>query len=399
MSSLCSVFFHLLLYHRITNEYSEMSQHCMTLAHLLSLKPLHDILLHDIPFFGPDLKPVGVRYSCIGGKRARFAQVTISTNSQIFILTKDEKTELKDYFKHNSLITMPYQQLVNDFFNQHFDINALKNPNNNHIRLLLLDGINYEANEESGLGSGRVYATPRHQGGKFPRHDFVVVKVQIIDAEGHPVFIDQVAQAIAFFDYQTKVNGEWISKFFILAQTFNVLPMRSKYHPEYFSLLEWERHPEHSTRHFMMLEEVEVVQGAAFVIPCYKDKNAVRTDMITKSSFTDNYWYIHRKFMDRSGYEEEVILEWGNDDNQNLDRFLQEQLVHQTGSVREMIFARGNGQREDIGIDSDSELDSLADEDASDYDVDEARSRRRGQLEGRGEVVVNENYWDIDIYI
>jgi hypothetical protein len=139
----------------------------------------------------------------------------------------------------------------------------------------------------------------------------------------------------------------------------------------------------------MMLEEVEVVQGAAFVIPCYKDKNAFRTDMSIKSSFTDNYWYVHRKFMDRSGYEEEVVLEWGNDDDQNLDRFLQEQLVHQDGSVRQMIFGH---HPDDTGIDSESDED-----DASDYDVDEARSRRRDGR--RGGEVVNENYWDIDVHI
>ena len=87
--------------------------------------------------------------------------------------------------------------------------------------------------------------------------------------------------------------------------------------------------------------------------------------------------------------DEEVVLEWGNDDNQNLDRFLQEQLVHQTGSVRDMIFPQGNGHPEDIGIDSESEFDS-------DEDIDAARSRLQGHRDGE---VVNENYWDIDIYI
>ena len=83
-----------------------MTQHCLSLVHLQSLKPLHDILVADIPYFGPDLKPAGVRYTSIGGAKGKFAQIVISVNSRIWVQTKRESFELKDYLKHNSLLSL-----------------------------------------------------------------------------------------------------------------------------------------------------------------------------------------------------------------------------------------------------------------------------------------------------
>jgi hypothetical protein len=127
-------------------------------------------------------------------------------------LKKNENKELKKFWKHTSVTTLSYSNLIEKHFSVHFNMEALELGTET---LYLLHGINYDANEESGLGQGRVYATPTFLGQQnIVRHDFVEVKIKDNDEMEHT----QVAQALIFLEYCVVNDEKETSNFFALVQ-------------------------------------------------------------------------------------------------------------------------------------------------------------------------------------
>jgi hypothetical protein len=143
---------------------------------LLFLRPLCGLIFDDVSFFGPRLLPNEVIYSRLGGRTASLMMLVFKEEKIFVSLKKNENKELKKFWKHTSVTTLSYSNLIEKHFSVHFNMEALELGTET---LYLLHGINYDANEESGLGQGRVYATPTFLGQQnIVRHDFVEVKIK-----------------------------------------------------------------------------------------------------------------------------------------------------------------------------------------------------------------------------
>jgi hypothetical protein len=285
-----------------------MSDRCMLVTKLLSLGPLRDIIVDNIAHFGPPNCNAAVSYQRIGGKTAKSVEVVLVGDTVNVVVNRKELQDFKVFWKHASLTRNLTSRRLKQLLEGVIPVDTW-GYKDSACSLFLISGINYSANEESGLGNGKFYATEDFNG-RGPRHDFVEVQLRAADDSA----FTQIAQTIALFEY---VNERGHSKFIALVQFLEECPRAvlqkyhkectsmKKYHPIHFKLMTWER--ANDNRPVMQVVEIEAIQGAAFVQPYFSTGT---TPLNSTSKFSDLYWYVNRKFVDRSDWEDTVHQDW-----------------------------------------------------------------------------------------
>jgi hypothetical protein len=290
-----------------------MTNYCLLKTKLLFLKPLCRILFENdksIAYFGRRPCPKRVTYSRLGGKTAS-EMILLKRDDNLYVLYKGNEIALKEFWKHASITStrLSCKKLISDYLNV-FD-EWLKG--NNNFTLFLVHGVNYEANEESGIGRGRVYATPDFMCNGIARHDFVEVKLLDDQDEEYT----QTAQVIMLFEYKNTETG---STFHALVQFLE--PVDETQKDNVYLQLTWELDGSRQPRPLMMMADIHILQGACWVVPSH-GKSIPDNDHV-KSSAADVFWYFKRGFMDRSGWDAEFRSEWGTDDDAHLEALMME---------------------------------------------------------------------------
>ncbi len=383
---------------RMSSQYEEMSKSMLLQSTIIALDCIRAIKIDDIRTFHPKLSPEYMSYRRIGGKKASVCSLLIKrlthvtpegieeVKYEIKVKSKTTKDAMlfKEYATHNSLKMQSTKSIVRLLRSGGIDIEALIHDN---AQLNILQGLKYEANIESGLGEGFIYATNNFNGTGKSRHDFI--SLQLEDGEG----IEYQQLAIVLVCLQSYCEGK-SSKFYMIVQTLEkVIEKRGDvpvYRPPHFTLWKWEQEitDENGKLQFqgksLYCFSTAAIAEVACVIPRFKkaSKRQVESQSSTggpgsiSTSKDDRFWYVNRKFMDRSGWEDGLEVQWGNDEERNLlQAMLQVQLPVHDGQQeqpeeRELDYEL-NVNDEDA--ESDNEEQAIVDHDEDrrdDYDLD-----------------------------
>ena len=160
----------------------------------------------------------------------------------------------------------------------------------------------------------------------FKRYDYVTVKVNIDD-----VLVDQVAQVLMMLQvskYEMKENKRVLNKsvWYLIVQYMKENPQLKYNQHEQLKKIQWERLGKTSNFSIAMIH-MDCLVGLATVIPCFsfhdKDgKGTIRkygTPIMGKPVFSDVFWLLDRKFFDRSGWEELVVIETNNSSSSTIN--------------------------------------------------------------------------------
>ena len=110
-----------------------------------------------------------------------------------------------------------------------------------------------------------------------------------------------------------------ISKYFLIVQFLDedLKFKKQKYRPPHFTVWKWELGPKEYKNHYIACISTESLVEVACVVPMYSTAywdEGYRTSCRQN----DRFWYVHRKFIDRSGWDEGFKVDWGNDDEHKL---------------------------------------------------------------------------------
>ena len=249
----------------------------------------------------------------------------------------------------------------------------------------------YEGSKDSDVGKGVIYARGK-------RYDYVNVKVE---QEENGEFTEgyQVAQVLLMLQCHKHKNigGKRVhqsTKWFFVVQYMKIMTIDlkvNKPHTSHESIhqLQWEKIPiaNNQSRFNIDIVSLDSIAGSAMVIPYFstfyvngRNKSIgklIKTPPINgKSASSDTFWYVDRKFFDRSGWEELVEINsignsnmktTGVSNNRHNDiqafilrNYIQPAIPDDTSSAKKSKIS----EDDDISIsDGDSEEDDQDDED------------------------------------
>jgi hypothetical protein len=235
---------------------------------------------------------------------------------------------LRDYFINNEGI---------DIWNQMIQINTM-------YEFGIVRAVTYEGSGDSDVGKGVIYAMPDTKN-NVKRYDYVNVKVEYQNDQGEDIEGYQAAQVLSIIQkhsYTTTNENkrddstEW---FFIVQymNTINVEQETSQPHSchEYISVLEWETIRDGNTiKYNIQMISLDNIIGSAMVIPYFsfieKKKSTpgktIGTPILGSPSRNDKFWYVDRKFFDRSGWNELEVYKTMNV-NDVVEQYLKKNII------------------------------------------------------------------------
>jgi hypothetical protein len=193
-----------------------------------------------------------------------------------------------------------------------------------NVEFSIVRCITYEGSKDSGVGKGIIYATAKNAG-KGPRYDYVTVKTTYTDEKtGKDVVSNVVAQVIMihkvheYDDIRNKKDSKY-SKWYLIVQymrdsTLLLYGKPQTVHHDSIKQLIWDQKKDCSFSIGMI--DIEMLVGSAMVIPYFsfstqkmrkpaEEMQKIFTTIIGKPNVSkDKFWYVDRKFFDRSGWEE-----------------------------------------------------------------------------------------------
>ena len=172
----------------------------------------------------------------------------------------------------------------------------------------------YEGSKDSGVGKGVIYAMSKDN-----RYDYVNVKVSYSETE-EDVQVAQVLSIIQMHHMKINDNNKRIihsTKWFFIVQYMIRTTNEEENKHEYISTLKWETviTNNNKIRKFNVdIVSLDSIAGSAMVIPFFsnladkKSKTKIQTRVnvpliiIGQPKIVDRFWYVERKFFDRSGW-------------------------------------------------------------------------------------------------
>ena len=234
-------------------------------------------------------------------------------------------------FGHSSLPTMKSLsqylrgKFSNKVWNEMTKVNTM-------FEFSIVRAASYEGSEESGVGKGVLYAMSKNNG-KFKRYDFVTVKV-LYEEDGVEKEVDQVAQILSIIQlhlYELNNKNERVEKrcvWYLIVQymkecprqTISNKPNTSQH--EHIKHLRWERNAGGKFTSNMI--NMDCLVGSAMVIPYFSNivsNKKIGTPTIGSPLNSDTFWCLDRKFFDRSGWEELVVIDNTDVNTNNLSNY------------------------------------------------------------------------------
>jgi hypothetical protein len=277
-----------------------------------------------IKYVGPHIGPEIVVTEPIRNK-SNFIIVLNSTNN--LQCQNEEYMCLDNLLKGSSLTGTTLTKVIVDKFGINFLLDLTAKL------VLLTGGISIEGNVESKIGKVLLYATNEFKKNVL-RYDFAMIQI----SDGL-----QPAQMLAFL---SRESDNIIQYFAIIRYLRPSFEQPSSIYNCPFTQYEWEYMNSASTKPIVDIIEVSTIAGPAFMTPVFQSNK--RFPICSKPNRSDKFWYLHRNFFDRAGWEDiHTINEDGRININDLEIILPECNV--------------DGSIELCDIDSDSGSDSSTD--------------------------------------
>jgi hypothetical protein len=230
--------------------------------------------------------------------------------------------------------------------------------------MIIVQGMSISADDESGLGVCHLHATPNFYNTNKPRYDFVEVEVELEDDTTTEIKKGKVlAQVITFLAVREIESAT--KKYYALVQYLQeektVKEVKKKVphattiikHRSMFKKYQWEYTNYGGESRYQVINvdviSIDSITQGAFVIPDFSSISngnvMVRDDYQNEEEKSDRYWYVPRKFTDRSEWTKSVDVRWTS--YEEFDYLTEERLQELEDQ------AQDNNQDEDQEINRD----------------------------------------------
>ena len=270
-------------------------------------------------------------------------------------------------FGHNSL---PSSKHLSQYLRSHFSEKVwdAMTVENTMVEFSIVRSASYEGSKESDVGKGVLYATAGNAD-KGPRYDYITVKTMYTDKDtGDEVESYTIAQVLVIvqvhiFEHNhqnkrvLKNNNNWyLIVQYMQKATGSLYKKPHTIQHESIAKYSWEMRdkkssdciPANNTDFYIDMISIDSMIGPAMIIPYFsfqtkkKTNNGiilqkVGTPKINNPHLSDMFWYVDRKFFDRSGWEElnDSNIEDNNTNinvinTDNIQSFLEKHYIDQT---------------------------------------------------------------------
>ena len=259
-------------------------------------------------------------------------------------------------------------------------------------KCLFIHGLSYKGSEESQIGEGTLYATPRYnkqdknKDNIRPRHDFIL----IYRGEEMPPTLGCIILMFELAKKDTKITlVDDDAKIFLLVQILVKCTEKRKMKKLLGSEYEWAACPDDGSVWQYEIITAQSIYRPAMVIPMFTRINKIKNNQLNpnvllnlrsnnlKPHRNDRFYFIERKFFDRSGWENVIINDnlLPTNTNADIERYI---TLNQTGfndlnMIRKENFSRGVSSRKqyDDNILEDDDNDSVIIDDEDESGEDE----------------------------
>jgi hypothetical protein len=261
----------------------EMSKAAMLLNYRSTVDLIDAVNNHSldkyIKYVGPHIGPEIVVTEPIRN-RSHYLLVLDSTNN--LECHNEESIRLDNVLKGSSLTGRSITKLIVDKFGVNFFLGL-------STKLVLVTGISIEGNVESKIGKIHLYATNQFKK-NILRYDFAMIQI----SDGL-----QPAQILAFL---LRECDNIIQNFAIIRYLRPSFEQPSAIYNCPFTQYEWEYMNSASIKPIVDIIEVSTIAGPAFMTPVFQSNK--RSPTCSKPNRSDKFWYLHRNFFDRAGWED-----------------------------------------------------------------------------------------------
>jgi hypothetical protein len=199
---------------------------------------------------------------------------------------------------------------------------------NTNTEFSIVRCVTYEGSKESGVGEGVIYATAGDKSNdKGPRYDYVTVSIKYEDDKGEKVESNVVAQVIMIIQlhvFQIVGNKRVVrneNRWFLIVQYMRRAEFHLNSKPRTIQhgaikQLIWDQKDDRHRSFDVDMISIDNLVGSAMVIPYFTfittrkiagktvSKQKIGTPTIGDPHISDKFWYVDRKFFDRSGWED-----------------------------------------------------------------------------------------------
>jgi len=235
-----------------------------------------------------------------------YYQLKFSDNYKQIILTNNNHKLIDDpssILIHSSLTLANMLLVLDKIFPNKARKEFINELNNNTINVTIRSGVTYNANVESGMGSGHLYATSKCGKSKLrPRYDYILVNASEINTGNSYV---QPAQLLEILEVTQTINNDLCTEVHYVIQYMNESVRNiSQVKGSPFKLYTWEymEGGNITTNPIFNIDVItqDNINGQAYIFPFFDGHNCPRNHYTTTD---DLFWLIDRKYFDRSGWE------------------------------------------------------------------------------------------------
>jgi len=201
------------------------------------------------------------------------------------------------------LLNFYARSVLDKLFPNKSRIEILNELNNDITSVNIRSGVTYDANIESGMGSGHLYATSKVGRSILrPRYDYISVNALEEDT-GHTIV--QPAQLLCILEVTKNINNKISTDiYYIIQYMMKSLRNIPKVNGSPFPLYTWEymEGGNITTNPKFNIDVItqDSINGQAYIFPYFTELNCPRNYYVTTD---DLFWLIDRKYFDRSGWE------------------------------------------------------------------------------------------------
>ena len=248
----------------------------------------------------------------------KYYKLQFTQNHKQFILTDNKDNKIDDpttILNHSSHTVANMLSVLDQIFIT-MDIDEIINElNNNNIIITIRKGVKYQANAESGMGTGHLYATSKLGKSKLrPRYDYILVNVsetKTLKNDKNEEYIDiknfvQPAQLLGILEVKQILNNEIDTQIHYMIQYLTESKTTTNQgYKSPFKLYTWE-YEEGGNRTINPKYNIDVIthdaiNGQAYIFPYFNGGYCPINHFTTTD---DLFWLVDRKYFDRSGWED-----------------------------------------------------------------------------------------------
>jgi len=236
-----------------------------------------------------------------------YFKLQFSEDQSRIILTDNKNLIIDDpsnILIHSSLTVYNMLSVLDKLFPDKSRNELINELHNNNVKVTIRSGVTYNANIESGMGSGHLYASAKcGRSIERPKYDYILVNTS--DETTGNINV-QPAQLIGILEVTQLINNEISTEVcYIIQYMTESLRNGSEVKSSPFKLFTWEyiKGGNITTNPKYNIDVInhESINGQAYIFPYFNGEYCPRNHYATTG---DLFWLVDRKYFDRSGWEE-----------------------------------------------------------------------------------------------